>query len=55
LYLSAGRDQRFRRFRDNARRKRGLRLRTRKGRRRRRDRRRFGNEYRGVDGLRELR
>jgi len=39
----------------DARRKRGLRLRTRKRGRRRRERRGFGNEYRGIDGLREIR
>ena len=40
---------------DNARRKRRLRLRTRKGGRRGRDWRGFGNEYRSIDSLRELR
>jgi hypothetical protein len=40
---------------DDARRKRRLRLRTRKGGRRWRDWRGFGNEYRGIDSLRKLR
>jgi hypothetical protein len=54
FYCPSAKSLRLIREDDDARRERRLCLRARKRGRRRRERRGFGNEYRGIDGLRQL-